>query len=181
VGLLARIFGGRERSAEGSYRPGPYLLSDGWLSAKAGKYLNWWQLGHSLNPYGESNAMVEACISAYAQTAAMCPGDHWRMTDNGGRERVTNSALARILRRPNDYQTISDFLLNLTRTLYEKGEAFAYAVRNDRAEIAELHIMAHGMPMIGVDGSIYYQMSGNEIAERRFDFSNPVPDPGDSS
>jgi HK97 family phage portal protein len=164
-----------KRAAEGEYRPGPYQLDEGWLSAKAGKFWNFWQMGYNVQPYGESNAMVEACISAYAQTVAMCPGDHWRTMPNGGRERVTNSALARIMRRPNDYQTISDLLLNLTRGLYEKGEAFAYAVRNDRQEIAELHMMPHGMPMIGADGSIYYSLSGNEIAERRFDLGYPVP------
>lgn len=163
------------RAAEGEYRPGPYLIDGGWLSAKAGKLWNWWQAGYSPQPYGEANAMVEGCISAYSQTVAMCPGDHWRATAAGGRERVTNSALARLLRRPNDYQSISDLLLNLVRRLYAHGEGFAYAVRNDRQEPTELHLMMHGMPLIGVDGSIYYDLSGNEIAERRFDFSVPVP------
>lgn len=164
-----------KRAAEGEYRPGPYQFDEGWLSAKAGKFWNFWQLGYNVQPHGEANAMVEACISAYAQTVAMCPGDHWRTMPDGGRVRITNSALARILRRPNDYQTISDFNLNITRSLYEKGEAFVYAVRNERQEPSELHHMAHCMPMIGVDGSIYYSMGGNEIAERRFDFGYPVP------
>jgi HK97 family phage portal protein len=173
---LARLLPSRlVRAKEGEYRPGPYLLDGGWLSAKAGHLMNWWQAGYSLQPHGEANAMVEACISAYAQTIAMCPGDHWRATADGGRERVTNSAMARILRRPNDYQTISDFLLNLTDPVYRRGEAFAYAPRNDRSEIAELHLMAHGQPLIGTDGAIYYALGGNEIAERRFDFSVPVP------
>ena len=68
---LSRIFGGKAKSAEGEYRPGPYLLSDGWLSSAAGRLMNWWQAGYSLNAYGECSAMVEACVSAYAQTVAM--------------------------------------------------------------------------------------------------------------
>lgn len=177
MGLLARITPSwlQRSTAEGAYRPGPYQVDGGWLSAKAGRLWNWWQAGYSPQPYGEANAMVEACISAYAQTAAMCPGDHWRTTADGGRERVINSALTRVLRQPNDYQSISDFMLNLTRRLYEQGEAFAYAVRNDRNEIFALHLMSNGMPMIGADGSIYYSLGGNEIAERRFDFGMPVP------
>lgn len=164
------------RSTEGEFRPGPYALDDGWLSAKAGRFWNFWQMnGGGLQPYGESNAMVEACISAYAQTVAMCPGDHWSLKDDGGRERITTSALSRVLKRPNDYQSISDFLLNLTRRLYEQGEAFAYAVRNDRREIAELHLMTQSMVMIGSDGSVFYSLGGNEIAERRFDLSMPIP------
>lgn len=175
MGILDRLLGRQNRAAEGAFRPGPYQLDDGWLSAKAGRLWNWWQAGHSLNSYGESSAMVEACLSAYSQTVAMCPGDHWQTMPDGGRMRVTNSALSRILRKPNDYQSISDFLLNLTRCLYEKGEAFAYAARSNRNEIVELHLMKNGQPMVGSDGSIYYSLGGNEIAERRFDFGLPIP------
>lgn len=176
AGLLAKILPSwAKRSTEGAYRPGPYMLSDGWLSAKAGKFLNWWQMGYSLQPYGESSAMVEACVSAYAQTVAMCPGDHWVTEDDGGRKRQVNSALTRWLRKPNDYQTISDFLLNLTRRLYERGEVYAVAIRNNRNEVVEAHIMKDGQPMIGADGSIFYWLGGNEIIERRFRFDLPVP------
>jgi HK97 family phage portal protein len=173
---LTKILPSRQkRAAEGAYRPGPYLLPEGFLSAKAGKYLNWWQMGYSPQPYGECSAMVEACISAYAQTVAMCPGDHWRKRGDGGRDRVQNSALSRILRQPNDYQSISDFLLNLTWTLYGRGEAFCFADRNDRSEIVEMHLMRNGQAMLGEDGSIFYALWGNEIVERRFDLSAPIP------
>jgi HK97 family phage portal protein len=137
--------------------------------------MNWWQCGYTLQPYGECSAIVEACISAYAQTIAMCPGDHWRARDDGGRTRVTTSALSRIMRRPNDYETISNFLMNLTRRLYAKGEAFGVALRNDRGEIAELHLMREGAPRIAEDGSIFYSLTGNEILDKRIDLSNPVP------
>jgi HK97 family phage portal protein len=175
MGLFDRLFGGKKKATEGEYRPGPYLLSDGWLSAATGRLMNWWQGGYSLNPYGESSAMVEACVSAYAQTIAMCPGDHWRKREDGGRERVANSPLSRIMRRPNEYQSSSDLQLNLTRRLYEAGEAFALAVRNGRGDIVELHQMRYGMARVAVDGSIFYDLTGNEIAERRFDLSLPIP------
>ena len=91
------------RPPRANIAPGPYLLRDGWLSATAGQYWNWWQMGYNVQPYSVGSAMVEACVSAYAQTVAMCPGDHWRLLPNGGRERQTTatSALARILRTPN--------------------------------------------------------------------------------
>lgn len=175
MGLLQRIFGGGAKAAEGEVRPGPYAAADGWLSASGSRWLNWWQMGYSLNPYSNSSAMVEACVSAYSQTTAMCPGTHWRKLANGGRERVGNSALARILKKPNDYQTISDLMLNLTRRLYENGEMFAYAPRNARTEVTELHLMRKGKPLIATDGSIFYALAGNEITERRFDLSVPIP------
>jgi len=168
---LTRAFGWG--APEGAVRPGPYMLSNGWLPA--GSPWNYWQTGANVQPYGSRSAMLEACISAYAQTVPMCSGDHWRRLDNGGRERVTNSALSRIMRHPNDYQSISDFLLNLTRRLYEHGNAYAYAVRNARFEIAELHLMRTGSAGVAEDGSIFYSLSGNEIIERRIDLSGNVP------
>ena len=170
---LTRAFRALTRAGEGQYRPGPYALSDGWLAN--GAALNWWQMGTSLQSYSDGGAMVEACVSAYAQTVAMCPGDHWRKLDNGGRERVAGSALSRVIRRPNDYQSISDFLLNLTRRMYANGEAFALAVRNDRGEISELHLMRTGFAMVADGGEVFYSLSGNEVVERRYDFSAPVP------
>jgi HK97 family phage portal protein len=170
IGLPATV-----KADEGAYRPGPYLLSDGWLGAGAGSILNWWQSGYSLQPFGESAAMVEACVSAYAQTVAMCPPDHWRKLENGGRDRVRNSALSRVMKKPNDYESISDFLLNLTRRVYSGGETFAVALRNDRFEISELHLMRRGRAVLAEEGSIFYNLSGNEILEKRFDLSLPIP------
>jgi HK97 family phage portal protein len=176
---LAKLPWGK-RAVEGQYRPGPYYLTQGqntgWLSASAGRYWNWWQSGHNLQPFGSQSAMLEACVSAYSQTVAMCPGDHWRKLDNGGRERVANSALTRIMKSPNDYQNISDFLMNLTRRLYERGESFAVAERNNRFEITALHLMRDGWPSISPeDGSIHYSLAGNEVAAARFDLTTGIP------
>jgi hypothetical protein len=81
------------KAAEGAERSGPWHLpiSGGWLTPGPpgyGSALNWWQLGGRIEDYSRS-AMVEACVSAYAQTVAQCPGDHWRRLANGGRKRVT--------------------------------------------------------------------------------------------
>lgn len=161
----------RRKSAPGA----GYFLSDGWLPS--GSAINWWQMGGRLQPYSSASAMVEACVGAYSQTVAMCPGDHWRLQPSGGRERVTNSALARILRKPNDYQSISDFLLNLTRSLYDSGNAYALALRNDRFEIAELHLMNPQacFARVAEGGEVFYSLGGNEIIDRRLGGLAAVP------
>lgn len=171
MGFLSRIlapFRARQY-AEGTYREGPYYLpnSGGWLSADAGRYTNWWQMGYDLEQGGGS-AMVEACVGAYAQTVAMCPGSHWQWTERGGRSRITNSALTRLLRNPNAYQSISDFLLNAIRSLLLEGNAYALALRNDRFEIVELHLMrsASSGAQVAEDGSVFYHLSGNEVVDK---------------
>jgi HK97 family phage portal protein len=99
----------------------------------------------------------------------MCPGDHWRLNSKGGRDRVKNSALARLLRYPNGYQTISDFLLNATRQLYLTGNCYALGLRNDRYEINELHLMKSELsfPRLADNGEIFYQLHGNDIINKR--------------
>jgi HK97 family phage portal protein len=168
LGILSRFFGAKTKAAEGAYRDGPYSLSDGWLPA--GTPWNFWQMGQRVRPYSAGSAMVEACIAAYAQTVAMCPGDHWRRRADGGRDRVDGSPLAAIIRRPNDYQTISDFLMNATRDLYQHGEFFALAIRNVRGDIAELHLMRARscFARVAYNGEIFYSLGGNPIVEQRF-------------
>jgi HK97 family phage portal protein len=176
-GLLAaavRPLAALVRAAEGAYRPGPYYLpvTGGWLSADVGQYWNWWQKGYLPEGSSGASAIVEACVSAYAQTIAMCPGDHWKQNDKGGRDRIDTSALSRILRKPNAYQSISDFLLMAVRWLYLEGNAYALALRNSRNEVSELHLFNSRMcrPQVIRDPNgpdfgpveIFYRLSGNQ-------------------
>jgi len=158
--------------AEGEPHAGPWLLpvTGGWLPADVGDSWNWWQNGYNVQGTSTQSAMVEACVSAYAQTVAMLPGEHWRLNDKGGRERVKTSSLSRLLRHPNDYQSISDFMLNATRSLYLEGNAYALALRNSRFEIDELHLMDPMLsyPRLGNNGEIFYQLHGNQVVEKRF-------------
>jgi len=158
---------------EGQPKQGPWLITtgqqQGWLPADWG-YLNFWQM--DLDPIAAAggSAIVEACVAAYAQTIAMCPGDHWRSLPNGGRERVTTSALSRILRRPNDYQSRSDFLLKLAADLYRDGNTYALAQRNDRFEVAALHSFdpRQSHPIVAPSGEIFYELAGNNVVERQY-------------
>jgi HK97 family phage portal protein len=176
VATLGQLISGLFRKSvapEGEPRPGPYYVTNptGILPDAWGKYWNYWQLGYDPLPGAPGSAVVEACVAAYAQTIATCPGDHWWALDNGGRERVTTSALSRILKRPNDYQSRSDFVLNLARDLYRDGNSYALAERNDRFEISALHPFdpKQSKPVIGEDGSVFYSLVGNNVIDRRLD------------
>lgn len=156
---LTRVRGGGAAVAR-SVTDGGWVIPSNWAA-------NWWQQGYDPVPSGRS-AIVEACISAYAQTIAMCPGTHWRVQADGGRERVANSALSRILRKPNSYQGMSDFLLNLVHQLYSEGNAYAVGLRNNRFEFGEIHLMdaRHSYPRVASTGEVFYSLAGNEVVER---------------
>ena len=180
MGIATRIgqaFSTVLKAVEGAYRPGPYYLpvTHGWLPD--GAAVNWWQQGHTPYLAGAQLAIIEACVSAYSQTVAMCPGAHWRTNKKDGRDRVTNSALSRILKTPNDYQSISDFMLNAVRQLYLEGNAYALALRNARFEITELHLMDNRYCRALIDGSgeVHYSLGGNWIVQNRLGPLSTVP------
>lgn len=163
-GALQRTFRPRTKA---DFMGGYWLpLSGGWLPGNSP--WNFWQLGWDPMPMGRGS-IVTACVAAYAQTIAMCPGTHWRRRADNGRDRVTNSDLSRILRRPNSYQTASDFFLNLVTSLYLHGNAYTLAVRNARYEIAEVHLMDAriSQPRIAVDGTVFYALAGNPVVEKQ--------------
>ncbi len=169
MGLLSKALS-FIRKGEGDVKPGPWFLpiSGGWLPVEVGSNLNWWQNGFSISAL-PSSSIVEACVGAYAQTVAMCPGTHWRFdSETNGRTRVDSSALSRIMKAPNTYQSISDFLLNGVRGLYSQGNMYALALRNNRYEIDSLHLMnPRGCSAnIAYNGEIFYSLSGNPIIER---------------
>jgi len=173
---LASLLFRPKAAPEGAYRDGPWLTMNGVIPQSWGQYTNFWQMGYS-PLQGGTSAMVEACVSAYAQTIAMCPLTHWRDLGNGGREPVTTSALSRVMRAPNDYQTRSDFLLNMVRSLYLQGNAYALALRNARYEISSLHLMHPGMSYgVALDGEIFYALGGNNVIANRIEELDLSPD-----
>jgi HK97 family phage portal protein len=156
-GALTRVFRPRTKAVTMSTSSGYIPPSWPW---------NFWQLGYDPIRVG-GGAIVAACIDTYAQTAAECPPSHWRSTGDGGRERVTTSALSRIMLRPNSYQSGSDFILNLVGYLYGDGNAYALAIRNNRFEVAELHLMdsASCGASVASNGQVFYSLAGNPVVE----------------
>ena len=177
--LVGRVLRPLLKAVEGQPRPGPYHLplTGGWLPD--GISTNWWQSG--IRPTGgERSAIVERCIALYAETASSLPGAHWQRNARGGRTRVRNSALARILAKPNEYETPSSFMLNSVHSLYREGNCFALALRNDRFEIESVHLMDPRMsaPLVAEDGSIFFRLGGNDVISRMLGDDAPLIVPG---
>jgi HK97 family phage portal protein len=139
---LARIVSPRQKAnpaGEGNYHPGPYTTSRGVLPSSWGQFLNFWQMDYDPLGPGQGCSTVEACVWAYIRAIAQLPGYHKRGLASGGTETVTTSALARLLRSPSDYQTSSDFLVHLVRSLLYTGNSYWIAQRNSRQEVVALH------------------------------------------
>ena len=83
---------------------------------------------------------VYAAVMASARAVSQCYAVHKRIDPKTKmHEVVTTSPASRVLRRPNSYQTWSQFILNMVATMQFEGESFAYATRDDRFAINAVH------------------------------------------
>lgn len=102
---------------------------------------NWWQKdfdGLARDADFQHYGPVQTCINIISQDLARTPAIHVRALPDGSFERVKNSAPARIFRKPNTYQSISDFWLFVVRSLLSQGNGYAIALRNGRQEVDSL-------------------------------------------
>lgn len=161
MSLLSKIFGRKETTEKGIYN----LPITGGILDDGGLW-NWWQTGRNIQASTGPVATVHACVSAYAETIASLYGEHYQYVDDGSKKLVKNSALARVLHQPNSYQTRSDLMLNLVRNLLFDGNAYVLARRNDRNEIAALHLLPSRATMPYVDPeskSLFYSLGENPM------------------
>jgi len=87
-----------------------------------------------------ANTAVNACVNILSQEVAGLAINHWKVNPKTrARELQEDSPAARLLRKPNDYQTRSDFWLYEIRNLLFTGNFMALAERNARQEVAQLH------------------------------------------
>ena len=133
---------------------------DGLFRPPAHYPVDYWQRGWAVRG-NEGCATVEACVAAYAQTAAALPTQHVRVSDSGEHEVQPRSAAAIVLRKPNAYQTRSDFFLNLIRGLMSEGNGYAIGIRDERRAISEMHLVDPRAVsvLIGEDGDVFYEIT----------------------
>jgi HK97 family phage portal protein len=169
AGLLSRIFKGFGWSSS----PGPltspaFPTWEGWIPASWP--INFGQIGY--DPVTMStNSVVYSCVMLYARTIAQLPGYHMQLQPDNSWEATNATALARILKQPNDYQTPADFLINMVVALLMDGNGLALALRNNRFEVSELHQLPWRScrPMISTDGEVFYSVGGNPLLDYRAD------------
>ena len=135
--------------------------------------MNAWQIGagESASPSDAAKfSAVYACWSVIAQEISRVPLVHVAYDAAGAKRTITNRAPARLFRSPNAYQTRSDLLLYIARSLLSDGNAYCVARRNSRFEIESLHPVPPRSCWPHIDpstGDVYYQVGAdaNEMAK----------------
>jgi HK97 family phage portal protein len=109
---------------------------------------------------------VYACVMAFARAVSQCEPSHNVKTSDGETESSSTSPASRLLRYPNAYQTINQFLFNVVAMMKFEGECVVLIVRDNRQAPVALHICQKGtaMPYVEpVSGEIFYSVSANPM------------------
>ena len=144
-------------------------LVKGWADLSTSWYKpNWWQLGQG-KPDADAamrSTAVFTCVSILAQEIARLRIVHFTNPDLKGQVEMFKSGYAKLMAKPNGYQTRSDFFLALMYSLLMKGNAYCLATRDSRNRIVNLTPLnpsaVHPYVVPGT-GEIYYQLSQVDI------------------
>lgn len=164
---------------EGSWR-GPFYGQgelDGWY--ELGNLEDGYQRGLEL-PSGGSRKIpaAYAAVMANARAISQCSPLLKRKKADGEIEIIKSGPVAKILKNPNEYETWSQFIINIVAENLFEGQGTALAIRNGRNDITALHRCCGKsvMPYIGEDSSIFYTVGSNPMLPARQDFLIPARD-----
>lgn len=91
---------------------------------------------------------------------------------------LENSAPLRVMLRPNEYESGADFASRLVDEWMMAGEVAAWGIRNDRAEVAQLHLLPRSCWRLLIDPetqSIFYAINRDGALLRPVDVSVIAP------
>ncbi|HID25545.1 MAG TPA: phage portal protein, partial [Thermoplasmata archaeon] len=153
--------------AEGSYKTPGYGVTT---------FGNWFPIGfgdgfeRDINLQGKGrngmNTTVEACVSTISQTVAMLPIKHVKIDADGGRTEIKTSAAYRVLKKPNPFQTKSEFMVDIIRRMLLTGNGMGVCTRNKRYEIKHIYPQYQLEPYVSHDQcDVYYQGFTDELCQ----------------
>lgn len=125
---------------------------------------NWFQLGWDKPTSQEAMACatVYSCVAVLGQETSRLNVHHWDLNPDNSRAMNTGSAAARVMRKPNTYQSISDWLLYLMQSLLLNGNSYNLVERDNRNAVKALHpIHPDSVEVLRVDDTweIFYRVT----------------------
>lgn len=129
---MAGLFGALVRPLRKDVAVGSelYGAADGWGISSSGVPVNAFSaLQHS---------PVTACVEILSTDVAKLPVRLMRRLPNGGKQQIKDHFLAKLFKKPNDYQNFFEFMEQMVANLVLRGNAYAPIIRNMRGEAEQL-------------------------------------------
>jgi len=121
---------------------------------------------------------VYACVMANSRAISQCPPQHIKIDGNGESHIQKNSVFARLMRKPNSYETWNQWMLNNVSQMLFDGESFNYLIRDKRNVIIQMHRLQSGTcsPHITPEGDLFYSVGENPMLPEKIDYLIPARD-----
>jgi HK97 family phage portal protein len=141
--------------------------SGAWVPLIREPYTGAWQNNDSLaldSPL--SNPTVFRCCSLLAGDVAKTPLALVALDDDGIWTETTSPAFSPVLRKPNRYQLIGQFLEQWMFSKLLTGNTYVLKDRDARGIVVALYVLdpAQVTVLVAPDGSVYYQLARNDLA-----------------
>lgn len=109
---------------------------------------------------------VFACVTLIANDISKLRLNLVRRDTNGIWVEFENAAYSPVLRRPNRYQNLIQFIQSWVLSILIHGNAYILKERDNRNVVTALYVLdpLKIYPLIGSDGSIYYEVPADELS-----------------
>jgi HK97 family phage portal protein len=140
---------------------------DGWWPIIREPYTGAWQANDELRTDSVlTHPAVFRCVSLIATDIGKCRLRLVAIDDDGIWTETTSPAFSPVLRNPNRYQTPPQFVEAWITSKLLWGNTYVYKEREGRGLVRALYVLdpARVTPLVGPDGSVYYELKVNELA-----------------
>lgn len=167
-------------ASEGSWLGGFFGYAPSGAIFSLGRREDGWQRGLDL-PYHDSTKVpiVYSCVIAYCRVISACWPKHIRVLKGGRHEHIKDSWQARLLRKPNGFETFYQFIFNIVSDMLFRGSCLVVIVRDNRNVPVSLYRVPYGHWSIHVtpeDQEIFYGISnGNSFPIPEIPLNYMVP------
>lgn len=142
--------------------------SGGWYNILAETFSGSWQrvITSDSPPKLVLFSAVYAAVSMISGDISKCRPMVVEEDLNGIKTEVRNSPYAKVLRRPNRFQTLLKFFETWTVCKLLHGNMYALKVRDARGIVVELYILdpTRVTPLVADSGDIYYRLAADNLA-----------------
>jgi HK97 family phage portal protein len=149
----------------------------GWYGVIREPYTGAWQANAEIRPDTLiQNPTVFSCFSLISSDIKKLCLRLVVLDADGIWQEATNPAFSPVLRKPNRYQTMPQFLESWVLSKLQFGNTYVLKSRDIRGVVTDLYVLnpLHVTPLVAPDGGVYYQLKRDDLSAT-FDEDTIVP------
>ncbi|MCC6489162.1 MAG: phage portal protein [Candidatus Hydrogenedentes bacterium] len=152
----------------------------GWFSSAIREpFAGAWQ--KNITPDKKENLLafsaVFACVSLIAEDVAKLRLRIMEQINGGYWQEVTrNTPFAPVLRKPNHYQTMLQFIISWLTMKMLYGNTYVVKERDKRGVVTALYVLDSRMvtPLVADNGEVFYQIRADKLSQQPLDITLPA-------